>query len=104
MAWHQDTKTGRTAPDLRKTFNIRRTSDLRRTLNIRRTSNIRKILLPLDDRSGTHRVSRMARDLARADRPVLDAEEATVSLSTNAKGLRILFSKDLYIYLIEEDW
>ena len=95
MAQHQDTKTGGTAPD------IRRTPDLRRTLNIRKVLDIRKILLHLDDRSGTHGVSKVRED--KACRPVLDVEEVTVLPSMNAKGLRILFSKDLYICLVEED-
>ena len=89
MAQHQDTKTGGTAPDIR------------RTPNLRKTSNIRTILLPLDGLSGTHGVSKAREN--RAYRPVLDAEEVTILLSTNTKGLRILFSKDLYIYLIKED-
>ena len=46
-------------------------------------------------------VSKVRED--KACRPVLDVEEVTVSPSTNAKGLRILFSKDLYICLVEED-
>ena len=70
--------TGRTALDLRKTPNIRR------TLNIRKVLNIRKILLPLDGRSGTHGVSKARKD--KAGGPVLDAEEVTVLLSSNAKG------------------
>jgi hypothetical protein len=109
-------KTGRTAPEFplfRKTFDIRtifnirktpdlcRTPDLRRTLDIRKVLNIRKILLLLDGRSRTYEVSKVRED--KACRPVLDAEEVTVSLSTNAKGLKILFSKDLYICLVEED-
>ena len=88
-------KTGRIVPDLY------RTPDLRRTLNIRKVLNIRKILPPLDGRSRTEEVSKARED--KACRPILDAEEVTVLLSTNAKGLRILFSKDLYIYLVEED-
>ena len=75
-------KTGRT-PDLRKTFNIC------------------KILLPSDGRSGTHRVSEARKD--KASKPILDAEEVTISLNTNTKGLRILFSKNLYIYLVKEN-
>ena len=59
-------KTGRTAPDIRKTLDIR------------------KILLPLDGRNGTHRVSKIRED--KADGPVLDAEEVTVSPSTNVKA------------------
>ena len=80
---------------LYKTFNIRKTPNLCRTLDIRKALNIRKILLPLDGLSGTHRVSKVRED--KACRPVLDAEEVTVLPSTNIKGLRILFSKDLYI-------
>jgi hypothetical protein len=89
MAQHQDTKTGRTAPDIR------------RTLNIRKALNIRKILLLLDDRNGTHGVSEVRED--KAYRPVLGTEEVTILPSTNAKGSRILLSKDLYICLIKED-
>jgi len=74
---------------------------LRKTFDIRTIFNIRKILLPLDGRSGTYRVSKVCED--KAYRPILDAEEVTILPSTNAKGLRILFSKDLYIYLIKED-
>ena len=104
MAQHQNTKTGGTAPDIRRTpdlretsdirtiFNIRKTLDLRITLNIRKVLDIRKILLPLDGLSGTHGVSKVRED--RAYRPVLDAEEVTVLLSTNTKDLRILFSKN----------
>ena len=47
-----------------------------------------------------YEVSKVRED--KAYRPVLDAEEVTILPSINAKGLRILFSKDLYIYLIEE--
>ena len=39
----------------------------------------------------------------KAYRPVLDTEKVTVLPSTNVKGLRILFSKDLYIYLIKKN-
>ena len=39
----------------------------------------------------------------KAYRPILDAEEVTILPSTNAKGSRILSSKDLYIYLVKED-
>ena len=63
--------------------------------------DIRKILLLSDDRNRTHGVSEARKD--KASRPVLDAEEVTILLSTNAKGSRILFSKDLYICLVEED-
>ena len=88
-------KTGRTALDLRKTFNIRKTFDLRKALDIR------KVLLPLDGLTRIYGVSKVRED--KACRPVLDVEEVTVLLSTNAKGLRILFSKDLYICLVKED-
>ena len=119
MAQHQDTKTGGIAPDIRRTPNLRKTSnirtisnirktlnlritlDIRITLNIRKVLDIRKILLPLDSRNRTYGVSEAREN--KACRPVLDAEEVTVSPSTNAKGLRILLSKDLYICLIEED-
>ena len=88
-AQNQDAKTGRTAPDIRK------------TLGLRKVLNIRKILPLLDDRNGTHGVSEAREN--KAGRPVLDAEEVTVSPSINAKGSRILFSKDLYIYPVKED-
>jgi hypothetical protein len=106
-------KTGGTAPDLCRTPDLYRTLDIRKVLDLykalnihkvldlRKALDIRKILLPLDDRNGTHRVSKVRKD--KAGGPVLDAEEVTVSLSTNAKGLRILFSEDLYIYLVKED-
>jgi hypothetical protein len=86
---------------LRKTFNIRIIFNIYKTFNLRKALNIRKILLPLDDRNGTYGVSEVHED--KAGRPVLDAEEVTILLSTNTKGLRILFSKDLYIYLVKED-
>ena len=69
--------------------------------NIRKTLDLRRILLPLDGLSGTHGVSKVRE--GKAYRPVLDAEEVTVLLSINTKGLRILFSKDLYIYLVKKD-
>jgi hypothetical protein len=62
----------------------RKIFDLRKTVDLRRTLDIRKILLPLDGRSRTYRVSKVYED--KAIRPVLDAEEVTVLLSTNAKG------------------
>jgi hypothetical protein len=68
-------KTGRTAPELPL---------FRKTPDLYRTPNFRKILLPLDGRSGTYRVSKARED--KADGPVLDMEEATVLLSMNAKG------------------
>ena len=46
-------------------------------------------------------VSKVRED--KACRPILDTEEVIVLLSINTKGLGILFSKDLYIYLIKED-
>ena len=76
-------KTGRTAPDIRKVLNIR------------------KILPLLDDCNRIHWVGKARED--KAGRPILDAEEVTVSLNTNAKGSRILFSKNLYIYPVKED-
>ena len=82
-------------------FNIYKTPDLYRTLNIYRTLDIRKVLLPLDGLTGTYRVSKVCED--KAYRPILDMEEVTILLSINTKGLRILFSKDLYIYLVKED-
>jgi len=66
MAQHQNTKTGRAGLDLRK------------------TTDIRRILLPLNDRSGAYRVSEARED--KAGRPVLDAEEVTILLSSNAKA------------------
>ena len=78
-----------------------KTLNLYRILNIRRTLNIRKVLPPLDGRNGTHRVSKARKD--KVNGPVLDAEGVTILLSTNIKALRILFSKDLCICLIEED-
>jgi len=74
-------KTGRTAPKFPLFY---KTLNLYKTVNIRKTSNIRKILLSLDGRSGTYGVSKARED--KAGRPVLDAEEVTVSPSTNAKG------------------
>ena len=62
----------------------RKALDLRKALNIRKTSNIRKTLLLLDGRNGTHGVSKARED--KAGRPILDAEEVTILLSTNAKG------------------
>ena len=86
---------------LRKTFDTRTIFNIRKTPDLRRTLDIRKVLLPLDGLSGTYGVSKVRED--KAYRPVLDAEKVTVLPSTNAKGLRTLFSRDLYIYLIEED-
>ena len=65
-AQHKDMKTGRAGLDLRK------------------TPDVRKILLLLVDHSRTHKVSKERED--KAGRPVLDAEEVTISPSTNAKG------------------
>ena len=67
-----------------KTVNLHKALNIRKVPNIRRTPNIRKILLPLDGRSGTHRVSKVRKD--KASRPVLDAEEVTILLSINSKG------------------
>jgi hypothetical protein len=75
--------------------------NIHKTFNLYKALNIRKILLPLDDRNGTHGVSEAHED--KAGRPVLDTEEVTILLSTNAKGSRILFSKDLYICPVKED-
>src|ERR1700733_2464162 len=100
-------ETGRRAPNLYKILNLHKALDLHKALNLYnaldfyKALNIRRILLLLNGRSGTRGVSKVRKD--KAGRPVLDAEEVTVLLSTNTKGLRILFSKDLYIYLIEED-
>jgi hypothetical protein len=99
-AQYQDIKTGRTALDIRRTPNLRKILDIYKVLNLRKALDIRKVLLPLDGRSRTYEVSKARGD--KAYRPVLDVEEVTVSPSTNAKGSRILFSKDLYIYLVEE--
>jgi hypothetical protein len=67
-----------------KTVSLRKTLDIRKILDIRKTPDIRKILLPLDGRNGTYEVSKVCED--KACRPVLDAEEVTISLSTNAKA------------------
>ena len=80
---------------------FRKTFNLHKTFNIHTIFNIRKILLPLDGYSRMYKVSKVRED--KAYRPILDVEEVTVLPSTNTKGLRILFSKDLYIYLIKED-
>jgi len=48
-----------------------------------------------------YKVSKVHKD--KTYRPILDIEEVTILPSINAKGLRILFSKDLYICLIKED-
>jgi hypothetical protein len=93
-------KTGRIAPDIRRTPNPYKAPDIRMISNICKTPNIRKILLYLDGRNGIYRVSKVRE--GKASRPILDAEEVTVLLSLNARGLRILLSKDLYIYLIKE--
>ena len=55
-----------------------------KTFNLRKALNIRRILLLLDDRNGTHEVSKACED--KASRPVLDAEEVTVLLSLSAKA------------------
>ena len=61
-----------------------KTVDLRKALNIRKTVDIRKILLPLDGHSRTYGVSKARKD--KANGPVLDAEEVTVSPSTSVKA------------------
>jgi len=71
-------------PLSRKTLDLRKTVNIRKILNIRKAPDIRKILLPLDGRNGTYGVSKARED--KACRPVLDAEEVTVSLSTNVKA------------------
>ena len=48
-----------------------------------------------------YRVSRVYKD--KANGPILGVEEATILLSMNTKSLKILFSMDLYIYLVKED-
>ena len=58
-----------------------KTVNLRKTINLRKALNVRRILLPLDGRNGTHKVSK-----DKAGGPVLDAEEVTVSPSTNTKA------------------
>jgi len=77
-------KTGKIAPDLRKTVNLRKALNTYRILNIRKVPNIRKILLPLDGRNGTHGVSEARKD--KASRPVLDVEKVTILLSMNVKA------------------
>ena len=72
------------AVDLRKTLDLRKVLNIRRILDIRKVPNIRKILLPLDGRNGTHGVSKARED--KAGRPVLDAEEVTISPSTSVKA------------------
>ena len=71
-------KTSRTVLNLCKTLN------LYRTLDICKAFNIHKILLTLDGCSGMYRVSKVSKN--KASRPVLDIEEVTISLSTNAKA------------------
>ena len=75
--------------------------NLYKALNIRKAPNIYKILLPLDDHNRTYKVSKARKD--KASRPALNIKEATILLSISVKTLRILFSKDLYIYLIKKD-
>ena len=64
--------------NLHKTVNLRKTLNICKILNIRKALDIRRILLPLDGRSRTHRVSKARED--KAGGPVLDAEEVTVLL------------------------
>ena len=71
-------ETGRRATDLCKILNLCKALDLYKALDIR------KILLLLNGRSGTRGVSKVRKD--KAGRPVLDVEEVTVLLSTNAKA------------------
>ena len=78
-----------------------RIPNLYKTLNICKTFDIRKILLLLDDRNRIYRVSKVRKD--KASKPVLDIKEVTILLNTNVKGSKILFSKDLYIYLVKKD-
>jgi hypothetical protein len=61
-----------------------KTVDLYKTVNIHKTPDIRKILLPLDSRNRIYEVSKVRED--KASGPVLDTEEVTVLLSSNAKG------------------
>ena len=68
----------------RRALDIRKILNIRKTLNPRKTPDIHRILPLLDDRNGTHGVGEARED--KAGRPVLDAEEVTVSPSTNAKG------------------
>ena len=75
--------------------------DFYKTFNLYKAFNICKILLLLNNCNGIYGVSKIYKD--KASRPVLDIEEVTISLSINAKGLKILFSKDLYIYLVKKD-
>ena len=55
----------------------------------------------LDNYNRTHKVNKIREDTA--SRPILDIEEITSLLNINTKGSRILFSKDLYIYLVKKD-
>jgi hypothetical protein len=71
-------------PFLRKTFKLRIIFNIYKTFDLYRALNIRKILLLLDNRNRTYRVSEIYKD--KAGRPVLDVEKVTVLLSTNAKG------------------
>jgi len=70
--------------NLCKTINLYRICDLYKTLNIYKVPNIREILLPLDGRNGTHRVSKVYKD--KASRPILDAEEVTILLNISVKA------------------
>ena len=75
IAQHQDIRTGGTALKLPLSY---------KTINLYRTIDIRRTLLPLDGRNGTYKVSKVRKD--KASGPVLDVEEVTVLLSSNAKG------------------
>ena len=77
-------KTGKTAPNLHKTVDLRKALNTHRILNIRKVSNIHKILLPLDSRNRTHGVSEVYKD--KAGGPILDTEEVTILLSINIKA------------------
>jgi hypothetical protein len=70
-AQYQDIKTSRTALNLRKTFNIRTTFDIRKTPDLRKALDIRRILLPLDGRSRTYRVSKVRKDKGRRSNGLL---------------------------------
>jgi len=61
-----------------------KTFDIRMIFNIRKALDIRKILLPLDGRSRMYKVNKVRED--KACRPVLDAEEITVSPSMNVEA------------------
>jgi len=78
------------AINLYKTLNICKTLDIYKAFNIHKAFNIykaldiHKILLPLNGRSRTYRVSKARED--KVDSPVLDAKKIIILLSINAKG------------------